>query len=119
MKNENIRKMNIGVVGCRNFEDYEKFKYLIKDYKFASIISGECKSGVDQMAKRYALENNIKYIPFPPRMEYGPERFRRRNEQIVNASELIVAMPSKNSKGTRMTINIAKSLKVPCDIIEI
>jgi len=53
--------VKLGIVGYRDFNDYNKFKNIVEDYieevgKPEIIISGGAK-GVDTMAEKYAKEN--------------------------------------------------------------
>lgn len=74
----------------------------------STIISGGAE-GIDTQAEKYASENNIPIIIFKPYYD----KFRRnaplkRNEEIVNASDIVIAIWDGQSKGTKYTIDYAK-----------
>lgn len=52
------------ISGCRNYTDYAPFKAILNmlrnDYGDFEIVEGGAK-GTDAMAKKYAIENNLKY----------------------------------------------------------
>jgi len=55
------------ISGSRSISDYELLVRAIKNsgFNLTEIVEGECSSGVDQLAKRYAHEHNIPLKPFP------------------------------------------------------
>src|SRR4051812_17100150 len=59
----------LGVVGYRNYTDYQNIKKQIDIYKFnyniMSIVSGGCR-GVDVLAIKWARANNVQYKEFKP-----------------------------------------------------
>jgi hypothetical protein len=106
--------MNIAVVGSRNFTNYDLLKQkldsIINDRKFdnITIISGGA-SGADTLAEKYAKENNYGLIVKNAEWnKYGKSAGYKRNVEIVNLSNLVVAFWDGKSRGTNNTINIAK-----------
>ena len=116
--------MILGICGSRNFKDYKKFCDVMKDFKCVKIYSGACK-GADQLAKRWAKENNIDFDEFPPDFikyptsKYGNKAYYERNVQIVDASDEILAFKAEDSRGTDLTIDIAKKKGKKYHIIDI
>ena len=113
--------MNLGIVGSRNFNDYENFKkailkiliewnFKIEDIK--CIVSGGAK-GADTLAERFADEFHINKNIFPVTKcdynLYGKSAPLRRNTQIIETSTHVIAFPSKYGTGTQDSIT--KSLK--------
>ena len=109
--------LKIGIVGTRIPKiTFEEFSQIIDDYKLTHIVSGGAK-GIDTFAENYAKLNNIPFTIFPSEYnKYGRLAPFVRNQQIVDASDMIIAFPSKDSKGTidtiRRTKRSNKSLKV-------
>ncbi len=109
--------LKIGIVGTRIPKiTFEEFSKIINDYNPTHIVSGGAK-GIDTFAENYAKLNNISFTIFPPEYnKYGRIATFIRNQQIVDASDMIIAFPSKDSKGTidtiRRTKRSNKSLKV-------
>lgn len=103
--------MRLGIVGYRNYNDYENFCIEVNKYlngvKPEMIISGGA-TGVDTMAQRYAQEYNIKMeIYLAEWNKYGKKAGPLRNSQIIKYSTDILAFVSKKSIGTIDTINKA------------
>lgn len=109
--------LKIGIVGTRNPKiTFEEFSKIIDVYNPTHIISGGAK-GIDTFAENYAKLNNLPFTIFPPEYnKYGRIATFIRNQQIVDASDMIIAFSSKESKGTidtiRRTKRSNKSLKV-------
>lgn len=108
--------MNIGIVGSRDYYDYEEVeKGFIKlinilntSKKDVTIVSGGA-SGVDTIAENIAKKYGIPTIVHYPKWnEYGKKAAFYRNRYIVNDSDVILAYRKNNSKGTSMTINLAR-----------
>lgn len=97
--------MNLGVVGSRNFVNYNLLSKVLSEYKPDKIISGGA-DGADCLAWFYAKENHI------PIQEYLPEvprtwAYMKRNRQIVENSDFLIAFQKNNSRGTGSTIGMA------------
>ena len=115
--------MRLGIVGCRDFIDYNRLEKEVSviraNYKISTIVSGGA-SGADALAKRYAKVHNLSYKEFKPDWnKYGRSAGPKRNKLIVQASDMIVAFWDYNSKGTASTIRIAKEMKKTIIIIDI
>lgn len=111
--------MNLGIVGCRHFKDYNVFcemmecltKKHLDGQEISRIISGGA-AGVDQMAKMWAEENGIPCVVFSvadePQDLSFTEQAHRRNQKIVDESNLVFAFPSRGSRGTWDTVRRAE-----------
>src|SRR4029078_11243245 len=86
--------MYIGIVGSRDYFDYEYFCKKLKKTNFegATIVSGGA-SGVDRMAEKYSREIlNKEPIIFKANWKlYGKKAGPIRNKEIVNKSDYIIA----------------------------
>jgi len=102
--------MKIAVIGSRGFADRALLIRTldgIADKKM--IVSGGAK-GADQMAEEYARERGIEVKIFLPDYQKHKQGAPiRRNELIVREADLVVAFWDGKSKGTKDTINKAKS----------
>ena len=104
------KPIKYGVVGSRNFDDYEYMKSILHWFEASCIISGGAK-GADTLAKRYADENDIKCIEFKPNWDkYGKKAGFLRNRQIVDMSDAVVAFWNGTSPGTKHTIRLAEEV---------
>ena len=139
-KNETTTRTKIGIVGSRAYTNKKKIKDLIFDIKQklgdkAEIVSGGQQDGADGYAKKYALELDMNYTEFPPMhykwnmhcklpasqydRPYYVSNFHKRNKQIAEYSDIIVAFiqPNTESNGTRSTIKYAEQEKKLVKII--
>ena len=131
----------IGIVGSRRYSNKKKIKDFIFKLKEkygddVEIVSGGQKDGADGMAKKYALEFDMKYVEFPPEhynwnmhcikeathygKPYGVYRYFDRNKEIADYADLIVAFipDGLESKGTLNTIEHAEKQNKMVKIIE-
>ena len=125
--------MRIGIVGSRDYSNKRRVQEFIFGLKLkfgedVEIVSGGQKQGADGYAKKYALEFDMKYSEFPPshyaynqhcvrpQFEYGKQyatwHYHKRNKQIAEYSDKIVAFipKGKMSSGTMSTIKEAKKI---------
>lgn len=113
----------IAIIGSRTFNDYELFKQTIKhltqNIPNFSIVSGGAK-GADQLAEKYAKENNIPIkVILPDWATHGREAGFRRNYEIINNATHLIAFQVDNSKGTQHSIDIAIQKELPMRVIHI
>jgi len=122
--------MKLAVVGSRDFDDYElvartigtHFYYMINYIHSGidndnEIISGGAR-GADKVGKQYALNCGLIYIEFPAEWnKHGKSAGFIRNQQIVNACDVVLAFWDGKSKGTENTIALAKKAKKPTFIV--
>jgi len=98
----------VAVVGGRDFTDKTNMFFILDIYVekhgISQIISGGAK-GADTLAKSYAESRGIPFLEFPAEWDkYGKSAGYIRNEDIVRASDVVIAFPTKNSKGTWDTV---------------
>jgi len=101
--------MKIAIVGTRTFTDYGLLQSSVTEIipidSITEIVSGGAK-GADALAKRYAKDNNIKYVEFPARWNlYGKMAGPKRNEEIAKYVDILIAFWDGSSIGTRNVIN--------------
>lgn len=103
--------MRIGVVGGRNFDNYEYFKDCMSSMSIDDndiLVSGGAK-GADSMAEYYAKEMGIPCLVFKPDYnKYGRAAPMIRNGDIVENSDIIVAFWDGKSGGTKNSIERAR-----------
>ena len=133
-------RIKIGIVGSRSYTDKKKVKDLIFNIKEkygdeVEIVSGGQPKGADGLAKKFALEFDMKYVEFPPshyshnmhcklpateyNKPYYVSNFFKRNKQIAEYSNIIVAFIPNGveSRGTMDTVGHAEKLKKLIKII--
>lgn len=102
--------MRIIVAGGRDFNDYEllcrKLDFFLSRTENPVIICGEAR-GADSLGKRYALERGIPVLSFPADWDrYGKSAGFRRNKQMAENADALVAFWDGRSKGTANMIEL-------------
>lgn len=109
------------IAGGRGFNNYEylkaKVSSLLQNKNDVTIISG-CARGADALGAKYAKENNIELIKIPANWnKYGKSAGYRRNVEMANIANGLIAFWDGKSRGTKHMIDIAKSKNIPTRII--
>ena len=100
--------MKLAIIGSRGIivEDIERYLPDGVD----EIVSGGAK-GADLCAKEYAVSKFIKYTEFlPDYNRYGRAAPIKRNDEIINYADEIIAFWDGASKGTQYTVKRAQKL---------
>lgn len=116
-----VINMSIAVSGSRSFKNYKKFKEEFKksldllskkkNFKMKEIVTGGAK-GTDQLAEKYAKENHIEVIILKPEWKiHGRYAGIKRNKDIIDRCNYLVAFWDGNSNGTKSAIDYSKKCK--------
>lgn len=98
--------MKIAVIGSRGLSVNDFGRYMPKNV--TEIVSGGAR-GIDTCARAYALANGIKLTEFLPEYEkYGRSAPLKRNLQIIDYADLVLAFWDGKSKGTKYVIDNCK-----------
>jgi hypothetical protein len=98
--------LRVAVIGSRDIYIKNLSDYL--PLNTSVIISGGA-IGVDSCAKKYAFDHNIPYKEFRPNYKlFGRSAPIRRNIEIVENSDIIIAFWNMRSRGTKYTIDYAR-----------
>lgn len=109
--------MVISVIGTREFQDYDRLKFLLDSLKPTKIISGGA-DGADSLGEKYADEHGIpKKIHYPDWVKHKYSAAFVRNQLIIDDGEIIVACWDLKSGGTSDAIDRAKLQKKDIYII--
>lgn len=102
------------IAGSRTITDYAVLLNAINsiDWKITEVLSGAA-NGVDKLGERWAKENNVPVKRFYPNWnKYGNYAGLKRNEDMVNNAEALIALWDGESKGTIYTIKLAQKKKL-------
>lgn len=100
--------MKIAIIGSRNIFIDDLGKYLPENV--TEIVSGGAK-GVDKCARKYAENHNIKITEFLPEYsKYGKAAPLKRNIQIIEYADEVLAFWNGKSKGTKHVIDSCEKL---------
>lgn len=112
--------MRVGIIGsrdCKNLTIEKIAEFLPPDC--TEIVSGGA-AGVDTLAAELAKLKNIPLRVYPPDYEkYGKQAPLKRNLQIVEHCDNLIAFWDCYSRGTAFTINACIERRVPIRIIPI
>ena len=98
--------MKTAIIGSRGITDIDIEAYLPADTD--EIVSGGVK-GVDTLAREYAERHGIKLTEFlPDYVRYKRGAPLKRNEQIIDYADVILAFWDGKSKGTKFVIDKAE-----------
>lgn len=103
--------MKLAVVGSRTFNKRSLLVRVITQLGRPELIISGGARGADALAKQYAIDLDIPYLEFPANWDlYGKSAGYKRNVQIVEACDQVLAFWDGLSKGTEHTVNLAKKL---------
>jgi len=124
MKKKENNSIKIGVVGGRDFNNPNIFKYhlenLIDKYKDKEIIlvSGGAK-GADTLAEKYAKHFGLTIIVIPAMWDkYGKKAGIMRNKDIWRVADVGIAFWDLKSPGTKNSIEECKKLNKDIKVIQ-
>lgn len=109
--------MNIGIIGSRTFDDYDKLESIILKFisvdKIDNVVSGGA-NGADNLAERFAFKHSIPTIIHRAKwQELGKKAGFMRNVDIIKDSDFIFVFWDGESKGTEHSIHLCTEHKKP------
>lgn len=112
--------MKLAIVGSRTFTDIDGLDRFINESidlnAVTHIVSGGAR-GADTCAEEIAVRYGKEMIVFNPDWDrFGKSAGYRRNVDIINNSDVIVAAWDGQSKGTKHSIDIANQQEKPVHI---
>jgi len=109
--------MVYAVIGSRAFDFYGLMSYILDQHPISAIVSGGAV-GADKLSEKYAKENNIPITIFPADWnKYGKSAGYKRNVDIIESCDIVIAFWDGQSKGTWHSIQLAKKLNKHVEII--
>lgn len=108
--------MKVAVIGSRGLTVDNLGDYLPEDT--TEIISGGAK-GIDTCACDYALSHDIAFTMYLPHYErFGKGAPLKRNLEIINSADLVIAFWDGKSRGTKFVIDKCIDLEKKIKIIK-
>lgn len=106
--------MILAVVGSRSL-NMDIAPHIPPDTK--TIISGGAK-GIDTLAAKYAKERGLQFIEIlPDYNKFGRGAPLRRNNDIIDLAQVVLAFWDGKSKGTQYVIERCRKLGKKCTVI--
>ena len=107
--------MKVAVIGSRGLRVADLGMYLPPE---TSVIISGGAVGIDGCAKEYAHAHGLELIEFlPDYARFGKSAPLVRNKLIVKAADWVLAIWDGRSRGSKYTIDYAKGLGKPVDVI--
>jgi hypothetical protein len=116
--------MKIIIAGSRTFTDYKKLceicDNILQDQTDVEIVSGAYYKGADLLGEQYAAEKGFRLTKFPADWKsFGRAAGPKRNEQMANYADALIAFWDGKSKGTKHMIDLSKSSDLEIYIYQI
>ena len=110
--------MKLAIIGSRSIRCADIGEYLPEGID--EIVSGGAR-GIDSIAAAYAKSHGIKLVEFLPNYEKYGGRVAplRRNDEIADYADEVIAFWDGNSTGTKYTVEAFKKRGKPVRIMKI
>jgi len=101
--------VKVAIVGSRHFPQMDRVRDFVRGLPAGAIVVTGGASGVDATAGQAAREQALGLIKLPPRFEEAtdPSASGRRNQELVDSADVLVAFWDGQSQGTRKTVDRA------------
>jgi len=110
--------VKVAIVGSRSYARLERVRESVRSLPSHTIVVSGGARGVDRTAAETARTCGLQVIEFLPDWNrYGKSAGFRRNEQIVSEAERVVAFWDGRSRGTQHSIQLARDLGKPVEIV--
>lgn len=115
--------MKVIIAGSRSCKDYHLLKtccdHFLHNCTDVEIVSGTAH-GADQLGEKYAAENGYAVKRFPAEWsKHGKGAGWRRNKQMAEYSDALIAFWDGCSKGTKIMIDLAEKMNLKIKVIRI
>ena len=111
--------MFVAIVGSRNYHDLDRVREFVRKLPAGTVVVSGGARGVDRIAVAEAKRCNLEVLVYPADWAtHGRSAGFKRNQQIVDAADLIIAFWDGNSPGTQHTIRLAKKARKSFAVIQ-
>jgi hypothetical protein len=106
------------IAGSRDFTDFELLERVLNEFEISEIVCGGAR-GADLLGKEYAEKYNIPVKMFPADWErYGKGAGHRRNLEMAEYADVLIAFWDGNSTGTAHMIKEAHRRKLYTAVVK-
>jgi hypothetical protein len=110
--------MKVAVVGSRDFPRLDLVRQFVWEQERTTVIVTGGAHGVDEAALMEARRLGMDYELYLPEWQiFGKRAGALRNQQIVDAADEVVAFWDGKSRGTQITMDMAKRAGKPLKVI--
>ena len=113
--------MKLIIAGSRTFADYQRLcQVLAPDrHRITQVITGGAR-GADQLGYRWAWKHAVRHQLFRANWEqFGKTAGVRRNHQMVQAGDILLALGDRQSPGTAHLIQCMRALGKPVVVVSV
>lgn len=112
--------MKIAIIGSRKYENLTNVTNYVKQLPSDTIVISGGAQGVDYLAAKAARARNLRVTEYHPDFTKGyfPHKYLERNQLIAQDADAVIAFWDGHSRGTLWTIQHAKQLGKPTEIVE-
>lgn len=108
--------MKVIIAGSRNFTNYKKLSkicdHLLQHQTDIEIVSGTAR-GADRLGEQYAKEKGYAIKQFPADWnKHGKAAGPKRNQQMANYADALIAFWDGKSRGAKNMIELAKAVNL-------
>ena len=109
------------IAGGRNFNDYQLLcktcDHMLSKQSDIEIVSGKAR-GADSLGERYAKERGYQVKEFPAQWDkFGKSAGYKRNAEMADYADALIAFWDNQSTGTNHMINLAKEKKIKVKVV--
>lgn len=109
------------IAGGRNFNDYELLcktcDHMLSEQSDIEIVSGTAR-GADSLGAKYAKERGYTVKEFAPQWDkFGRSAGYKRNAEMADYADALIAFWDGESKGTNHMINLAKEKNIKIKVV--
>jgi len=115
-------KFRVIIAGGRDFEDFrlltEKCMFMLQNKTNVEIVSGTA-NGADKLGEQFARFMGYPIKQFPANWdEFGKSAGYRRNEEMAQYGDALIAFWDSKSKGTKHMIDLAKKHNLRVKVVK-
>lgn len=112
--------MKIAVVGSRDFGRLDAVRQFVWEQERTTVIVSGGASGVDETAIEEARRLGMPYeVHLPDWQRFGRRAGAIRNQHIVDAAHEVVAFWDGKSRGTKITMDMARNAGKPLRVFQL
>lgn len=111
--------MKVAIVGSRDYPDLDAVRAYVRALPLGTVVVSGGADGVDKEAVSEARSRfGMGWQEFLPNWaKYGARAGAVRNAEIVAFADRVVAFWNGTSKGTKITIDMARRAGKPCEVV--
>ena len=117
-----MEKFRVIIAGGRDFDDFRTLSetciHMLQNKHNVEIVSGTA-NGADKLGEQFARFMGYPIKQFPPNWdEFGKSGGYRRNEEMAEYADALIAFWDKSSKGTKHMIDLAKKHNLKVKVVK-